>query len=62
MQAVSATLILLYIVILNCSLNKIFNDFQIRNENTKNFKILLKATEKNHEILSKNQGKMLWIL
>ena len=62
MQAVSATLILLYIVILNCSLNKIFNDFQIRNENTKNFKILLKATEKNHEILSKNQEKMLWIL
>jgi len=46
MQAISTTLIrvVIDIAILNCFLNKIFNDFQIR-KNITNFKILLKVRE-----------------
>jgi len=50
---------LIYIVILNCSLNKIFDSFQIRMKIQKNFEIL-KALRKvmNHFVwkLEKNYG------
>jgi len=52
---------LIYIVILNCSLNKIFDSFQIRMKIQKNFEILkalrkvmnhfVWKLEKNYEIL-----------
>lgn len=48
MQAVSAILTIIYIAMLNCSLNKIFDDFQI-----------IENIRENHEILSGNQGKVM---
>jgi len=47
MQVVSATLMIIYIAMLSCILNKIFDSLQIRTKNIKNFKILLKASGKN---------------
>ena len=47
---------------LNCSLNKIF-EFSNQDENSKKFKILLKISEKNQEILSGKLGSVrekLW--
>ena len=56
MQTVSITLIVIYIVILNWSLNKIF--ITISKSGQKILKYYWKL-EKNHEILSENQEKVI---
>jgi len=60
MQTVLATLI--NIVILNCFLNKIFNNLTNLDENIKKFQDIGSIRE-NHDTLSeKNQGKIIKIL
>jgi len=54
MQTVSATLIVIYIAMLNLNKKKI--KFLNQYENANNFKILLKV-KKNSEILSGKRGK-----
>jgi len=44
---------------LNRFFNKIFVGFQIRIKIQKHFEIISKASGKNYEILSENQGKVI---
>jgi len=61
-SGISNISIVIYIMLncffINCFFNKYLTVFKNQDKNTTNFKILLKTSEKNHEIFSENQRKV----